>query len=391
MKTAATQVEVDSKQAEVLYMAFELGRKKWKLGFTTGLGQKARQRTVPAADMPAVLAEIERARQRFGIRTAARVVSCYEAGPDGFWLHRYLLAQAVENVVVDSASIEVNRRQRRAKSDGLDVQALLTLLIRHTMGEKRVWSVVRIPSPAVEDARQVHRELATLIEDRTRIRNRVRGLLAVHGVSVQQWSKLREELETMQLWDGTTLGVQLRQRLHREIERLAVVTRQIRTIEQTLRAELRAAAAAGTPAAMMQRLVELRSIGPQGARVMVLELFGWRQFRNRREVGAVMGLTPTPYQSGERCHEQGISKAGNKWLRRVAIQLAWAWVRWQPQSELTQWFTARFAAGGRRQRRVGIVALARKLMIALWRYAQSGVRPAGAIRGPVDTYVLKAA
>jgi transposase len=391
MKTAVTQEQLDSKPAEVLYMAFELGRKKWKLGFTAGLGQKARQRSVRGGDMAAVLAEIERARHRFGVSGAGRVVSCYEAGPDGFWLHRYLLTHGIENVVVDSASIEVSRRKRRAKSDGLDVQALLTLLMRHTMGEKRVWSVVRIPSPEIEDARQVHRELATLIEERTRIRNRVRGLLAVHGVSVHRWSKLREELETMRLWNGTALGAQLRQRLHREIERLAVVGSQIRSIEQSLRAELRAAAPAGTPAAMMQRLVELRSIGPQGARVLVLELFGWRQFRNRREVGAAMGLTPTPYQSGDSCHEQGMSKAGKKGVRRVAIQIAWSWVRWQPQSELTQWFNARFAAGGRRQRRIGIVALARKLMIALWRYAESGVLPAGAILGQVDTYVLKAA
>jgi transposase len=391
MKTAATPVEVNSKQAAILYMAFELGRKKWKLGFSTGLGQKARQRTVTAADMPAVLAEIERARQRFRMRDATRVVSCYEAGPDGFWLHRYLRAHAVENVVVDSASIEVNRRQRRAKSDGLDVQALVTLLIRHTMGEQRVWSVVRIPPPEIEDARQVHRELATLTEERTRIRNRVRGLLAVQGLSVQRWSKLREELETMRVWDGRALGPQLRRRLEREVERLAVVGRQMRTLEQAMAAELRAAAATGTPTAMMQRLVELRSLGPQGARVLVLELFGWRGFRNRREVGGAMGLTPTPYQSGESCHEQGISKAGNKWVRRVAIQIAWSWVRWQPDSELTRWFTRRFAAGGRRQRRVGIVALARKLMIALWRYVNSGVLPAGAILGPVDTYVLKAA
>jgi transposase len=391
MKTAATQMEVNSKQAAILYMAFELGRKKWKLGFTTGLGQKARQRTVTAADMPAVLAEIERARQRFRMRDAARVVSCYAAGPDGFWLHRYLRAHAVENVVVDSASIEVNRRQRRAKSDGLDVQALLTLLIRHTMGEQRVWSVVRLPPPEIEDARQVHRELATLTEERTRIRNRVRGLLAVQGLSVPRWSKLREELETMRMWDGRALGPQLRQRLGREVERLAVVGRQMRTLEQAMAAELRTAAAIGTPPAMMQRLVELRSIGPQGARVLVLELFGWRGFRNRREVGGAMGLTPTPYQSGESCHEQGISKAGNKWVRRVAIQIAWSWVRWQPDSELTRWFTRRFAAGGRGQRRVGIVALARKLMIALWRYVNSGVLPAGAILGPVDTYVLKAA
>jgi transposase len=382
---------MDSRQAEVLYMAFELGQKKWKLGCTTGLGQKARQRSIASGNVRAVLAEIERARQRFGMSQAARVVSCYEAGREGFWLHRYLLAHGVENVVVDSASIEVNRRKRRVKSDGLDVQALLTLLIRHLLGERRVWSVVRIPAPEIEDARQLHRELATLTEERTRIRNRVRGLLGTQGVAVRRWAKLREQLETMRVWDGTALGRHLRTRLDREVERLDLVGHQIRAIHQSMKAELEEAAPAGSPGLMMQRLVELRAIGTQGARVMVMELFGWRQFRNRREVGGAMGLTPTPYQSGDSCHEQGISKAGNKWLRRVAIQIAWGWVHWQPKSELTKWFHARFATGGRRQRRIGIVALARKLMIALWRYADGGEPPAGAILGELGTYMLKAA
>jgi transposase len=321
----------------------------------------------------------------------ARVVSCYEAGPDGFWLHRWLVAQGVENVGVDSASIEVNRRKRRAKSDGLDVQALLTLLIRHTLGERRVWSAVRIPEPQIEDIRQLHRELAALIEERTRIRNRVRGLLAVQGVGVQRWAKLREQFETMRLWDGSALGTHLRQRLEREADRLQVLEGQIRTIRKSMEAELREAAPAGSPAAMMQRLVELRGIGTQGARVLVMELFGWREFRNRRQVGGAMGLTPTPYQSGDSCHEQGISKAGNVWVRRVAIQIAWGWVHWQPNSELSKWFTRRFATGGGRQRRVGIVALARKLMIALWRYAHGAEPPSGALLGKVGTYVLKAA
>lgn len=391
METAATQAIVDSKPAEVLYMAFELGRKKWKLGFTTGLGQKARQRNIAGGDIEAVRAEIEAARRRFDLSPPARVVSCYEAGPEGFWLHRCLVAKGIHNVVVDSASIEVNRRKRRAKSDGLDVQALLTLLIRHMMGERRVWSVVRIPAPEIEDARQLHRELATLTAERTRIRNRVRGLLGVQGVAVRRWAKLREELERLRLWDGTPLAVHLRTRLEREVERLDVLGRQIRAIGKSMEAELQEAALAGSPAAMMQRLVALRGIGTQGSRVLVMELFGWRNFQNRREVGGSMGLTPTPYQSGDSCHEQGISKAGNVWVRRVAIQIAWGWVHWQPNSELSKWFTMRFATGGRRQRRVGIVALARKLMIALWRYAQGAPAPTGAILGKVDTYVLKAA
>lgn len=391
MKTAATVEKADSTGRAVLHMALELGRKKWKVGFTTGLGQKPREKNVDGGDTKAVLAEIELGKRRFGLAEDVRVVCCYEAGPEGFWLHRFLVAHEVENHVVDSSSIEVNRRKRRAKSDGLDLRALLTLLVRHTMGEKKVWSVVRVPDVASEDARHLHRELAALVEERTRIRNRIRALLSTQGLGVRRWPQLREQLMGMRLWDGTELGKQLRARIERELERLGVVAQQIGALEQEMAAELTTVVPAGSAVAMMQRLAELRSIGTQTARVMALELFGWRQFRNRRQVGGIIGLTPTPYQSGESAHEQGISKAGNVWIRRVAIQLAWNWLRWQPQSELSQWFETRFAHGGRRQRRVGIVAVARKLLIALWRYAEGGAVPAGAITGQVETYVLKVA
>lgn len=390
MTTAATEEKVSSTNGGILHVAFELGRKKWKLGFTIGLGQKARKKNVAGGDTTAVQNEIAAAKRRFGLSEDARVVSCYEAGPEGFWLHRWLVSIGVENVVVDSASIEVDRRKRRAKSDGLDVDGLLKLLCRHTMGEPRVWSVVRVPPPQIEDARQLHRELATLTEERTRIRNRIRGLLAVQGAAVRGWSKVREELATIRLWDGSALGPGLRARLEREIERMEIVQRQIRGIEKEMETELQEAAAAGSAIEMMQRLGSLRGIGTQGARIMVVELFAWRGFRNRREVGGSTGLTPTPYQSGNTSHEQGIDKAGNVWLRRVAIQLAWSWVRWQPNSELTRWFNERFASAGRRQRRVGIVAVARKLIIALWRYAFGAPLPA-AVTGQVEEYVLKAA
>ena len=390
MTTAATEEVMSSTTGGILHLAFELGRKKWKLGFTIGLGQKARKKNVTGGDTAAVLHEIAAAKRRFGLPEDARVVSCYEAGPEGFWLHRWLLSIGVENVVVDSASIEVDRRKRRAKSDGLDVEGLLKLLCRHTMGEPKVWSVVHVPPPQIEDLRQLHRDLATLTEERTRIRNRMRGLLAVHGAAVRRWSRVREELATMRLWDGSALGQGLRQRLEREIERLEIVQRQIRGIEKEMETELQAAAEPGSALEMMQRLVSLRGIGAQGARIMVVELFAWRGFHNRREVGGCTGLTPTPYQSGKTVHEQGIDKAGNVWLRRVATQLAWSWVRWQPQSELTRWFNQKFAGGGRRQRRVGIVAVARKLVIALWRYAFGAPRP-GSVTGQVAEYVLKAA
>ena len=223
MTTAATEGTMSSTNSGILHLAFELGRKKWKLGFTIGLGQKARKKNVDGGDTAAVLRRDRRAKRRFGLPEDARVVSCYEAGPEGFWLHRWLLSIGVENVVVDSASIEVDRRKRRAKSDGLDVEGLLKLLCRHTMGEPKVWSVVRVPPPQIEDLRQLHRDLATLTEERTRIRNRIRGLLAVHGAAVRRWSKMREELASLRLWDGSALGEGLRQRLEREIERLEMV------------------------------------------------------------------------------------------------------------------------------------------------------------------------
>jgi len=390
MRTAATEEARGNMNKGVLHLALELGRKKSKVGFTIGLGQKARKKNIDAGDREALRNEIVLAKRRFGLPDDARVVSCYEAGPDGFWLHRWLRSIGVENVVVDSASIQVNRRKRRAKSDGLDVEDLLKLLCRHTMGEKKVWSVVRVPPPQIEDLRQVHRDLATLTEERTRIRNRIRGLLAGHGVAVGRWSTVRAEVATMRLWDGSALGEGLRRRVEREIDRMELVAQQLRGLEQEMAAELQAEAEPGSLLAMMQRLAQLRSIGPQGARVLVVELFGWRGFRNRREVGGCTGLTPTPYQSGASVHEQGIDKAGNVWLRRVATQLAWSWVRWQPNSAEAQWFTRRFAHGGRRQRRVGIVGVARKLVITLWRYACGAELP-HAITGQLEPYVLKAA
>ena len=394
MRTTTTPERERSTEGGVLHVALELGSKKWKLGSSTGLGQAPRTHTVKAGDTPAILEEMARAKQRFGLTTEARVVSCYEAGPEGFWLHRCLVAQGIENHVVDSASIEVNRRQRRAKTDTLDVRALLRLLIRHTLGEAKVWRVVHVPPVAAEDRRQVHREQAALTEDRTRIRNRVRGLLKTQGVVVQKgwrWKTLGATLAAHRLWDGRPLGPALLGRIGRELERLQVIDAQLATLRRAMVAELQAADEGHGPIAMMQRLVELRGLGVQTSRVLVMELFSWRDFTNRKQVGGCVGFDATPYQSGETHREQGISKAGNVWVRRIMIQLAWSWVRLQPGSALTQWFNARFAHGGRRQRAIGIVAVARKLLIALWRYVHGGEVPQGAVLGPVETYVLKAA
>lgn len=363
---------------ETLYLSFELGRAEWKLAFTVGRGEKPRLRTLAAGDLRGVEQEIERARQRWGVGEGARVVSCYEAGRDGFWLHRFLLSRGVKNLVVDSSSIEVNRRSRRAKTDRLDAQKLLTMLIRHDLGEEgRVFSVVRVPSVEQEAERQLHRDWEELKKERTLHRNRIQSLLACHGIFLKLGSDFGTCLENLILWDGSAVPVKLRERLKREWKRLELVESQIRELTKQKQEEV--AAASNASLQQIQKLATLKGIGLTSAWVFVCEFFGWRQFRNRREVGALAGLVPMPYQSGSSNREQGISKAGNARLRTMAIEIAWSWLRWQPESQLSLWFRERYGPGHRRSRRAGIVALARKLLVALWRFLEFGVVPEGAI------------
>lgn len=381
MQTAATRPsrrDDFTGPVPTLSLAFELGNREWKLGFTTGFGQPPRERTIAARDMPALVTEIAEAKRRFALPVAVRVLSCYEAGRDGFWLHRALTQQAVENLVVDSASIEVNRRARRAKSDRLDVRKLLTMLLRYDAGERRVWSVVRVPTPVEEDRRHVHRELMRTKRDRARVTNRIKGLLASQGVPLATLQDVTAQLPAIRTWDGTPLLPGLVARLDREWAKVTMLTAQIRALQATRRALLRTDAA--DPAvAQVRQLLALRAIGPESAWLYVMEFFSWRQFHNRREIGALAGLTPTPYQSGDLQHEQGISKAGNRHIRAMAIEIAWAWLHYQPTSALARWYTTRFGHGSSRVRRIGIVALARKLLIALWQYLETGVPPEGAV------------
>lgn len=374
----ATRQDESTGKSEVLYLSFELGCKEWKLAFTVARGQKPRIRTIPAGDRAAVQEEIALARQRFALAEDVRVVSCYEAGRDGFWIHRFLTVIGVENVVVDSSSIEVNRRARQAKTDGLDVQRLLSLLLRYHDGESRVWSVVRVPSVEQEDGRQLSRDWEVLKKERTLHRNRIQALLASQGVRLELKAGLAERVESLRLWDGSPLPSELQLRLKREWERLELVETQIRELK-TQREE-KIAAGGSVAMRLIQQLMLLRAIGTTSAWVFVQEFFGWRQFRNRREIGALAGLSPMPYRSGESLnHEQGISKSGNVRLRTMAIEIAWAWLRYQPQSQLSLWFQERYGPGTRRSRRVGIVAVARKLLVALWRYLETGVLPEGAV------------
>jgi len=359
-----------------LYLAFELGKGKWKLGFSTGLGQNPRMRAIDAGDLAGLQEEISQAKRRFHLAEAAPVKSCYEAGRDGFWLHRYLLKTGVENLVVDSSSIQVNRRAKRAKSDRLDVGKLLTMLIRYHSGEEKVWSVVQVPSVAAEDMRHLHRQLSTLKVARTEHINRIEGLLASQGLNLPINADFLDALLAARLWDGSPLPPGLRARAEREYAGLQYVQQQIKELEAE-RDEL--IETSGEPSVgQVRQLMKLGGIGPNSAWLFVMEFFAWRQFRNRREVGGLAGLTPTPYQSGEESREQGISKAGNRPVRAMAIEIAWCWLRYQPGSELARWFYETFGHGGKRMRKVGIVALARKLLVALWRYLETGEIPAGA-------------
>ena len=360
----------------VLYLALELSWKSWKLAFTIGRGQKARLRTICARDLDALLGEILAAKKRFGLAEEAPVVSCYEAGRDGFWIDRFLRTRDVRNIVVDSSSIEVSRRKRRAKSDSLDAAKLVDMLIRWHNGERKVWAVVHVPSAVDEDRRQLHRELIALKCERTAHVNAIKGLLAGLGLQASVGEGFPERLEKLRQWDGTAVPAAMRQRLLREFDRWQMIGRQIDELEAERAQQLREC---DTPeAAKARQLLTLRGIGVNGASLLVGEFFSWRVFRNRRELGSLAGLTPTPYSSGDTQREQGISKAGNRRVRWMMVQLAWGWLQYQPASVLSQWYQRRFGEGNARQRKIGIVALARKLLIALWRYVDTGEVPEGA-------------
>lgn len=374
MKTAATRSEYSG--AEVLFLAFELGWSSWKLASTVGFGQKPRMKTIPAGDLNKLEEEIGRAKVRFGLPEEARVVSCYEAGRDGFWLHRALDAQGVVNCVVDAFSIEVKRRGKRRKTDRLDAAKLAMMLVRYWEGERTVWSVIRVPSVEAEDRRQLHRELLTLRKECTRQINRIKGLLATQGLRLEPRRDFLERLEEARLWDGSPVPGGLRFRLEGEFERLEFIRGQISELEAERRRLLRESEHEAVEQA--RRLMQLKGIGVNTGWLLPMEFFSWREFRNRRQVGAAAGLVGTPFNSGADSREQGISKAGNTRVRSRMVELAWCWLRYQPRSQLSLWFQERYGRGGKRMRKIGIVALARKLLIALWRYLEFGILPDGA-------------
>ena len=361
----------------ILFLAIELSNTKWKLAFSNG--SKNRFVTIDARDLNRFHRKVDEARKRLKLASNGQIVSCYEAGRDGFWIHRFLTDEGIENIVVDSASIEVNRRHRRAKTDRLDAGKLVSMLIRYHGGEKKLWAVVRVPSVADEDARQLHRELKVLKREKTMHCSRISGLLVQQGINIKNPCRrnLSKILSSVCCWNGQPVPAELSIRIDREFERLQMVTEQIKFLEKER--EMRLKDPKTINLQQIVKLQRLRGIGTQSSWLFVMEFFGWRQFRNRREIAALSGLAPTPYDSGSRTRDQGISKAGNPRVRTMSIEIAWAWLRFQPESKLSLWFDERFAAGGKRMRRIGIVAVARRLLIDLWRYLEKDIVPEGAV------------
>lgn len=374
MATITRSRESSAVMVSTLFVAFELGSTRWKLACAVAHGRPPRLRTVRAGDLQAVWHEIATAKARFGLDAAAPVRSCYEAGRDGFWLHRALCAQGITNVVVDPASIAVDRRRRRAKTDRLDARALVTQLMNAAAGDRRGWREVHVPSVEAEADRQLQREWDAVLEDRKRLRNRIQGLLATQGVQLALTRGLPERLAQARVWDATPLPAPLIARLTRDWTQLQHVDGRLNALRRARRARIRATDRVG---AQTRQLQTLRAIG-ESALTLTTELFAWRAFRNGRQLGALVGLTPTPFRSDQTVRELGISGTGSRRLRALAVELAWGWIRWQPHSALSRWFATRFGTHDR-ARRIGIVAVARKLLIALWRYLEHGVLPEGAL------------
>jgi transposase len=359
---------------EKLYVSLELSNKTWRLAFCAG--QKVRQVTVTAGSRLQFMAEVKRAKEKLDVGDDAPVISCYEAGRDGFWIHRWLISRGVQNIVVDAASIETPRKHRRAKTDRIDAHGLVIRLIRWTAGDRTTWRVVRVPEVAEEDERRTSRERERLTHEQGSHWTRIWSLLKLHGVNRCTKSKLLEHVEAAQQYDGTPLPPKVCAEIRREYERVELIEKQ-REALATEWAEM-VQKQDTVVARKVSKLGELVAVGPISSWILVQEFFGWRHFRNRRELAALAGLVDAPYSSGDMNASQGISKSGNRRVRWLMVELSWKWLQWQPESELSQWYNRRFAGQSKRMKRIGIVALARKLLIALWRFSEHGEVPAGA-------------
>lgn len=364
-----------------IFVSLELSRSRWlTTSLSPGNGEKMSKHVVAGGDITGLLTRLSWLKEKALARTGRvfPIIVIQEAGLDGFWIHRSLQVEGIESYVVDPASIAVSRRRRRAKTDKLDGETLVRALLAYKRGEPRVCAMVREPSPEEEDRRCITRERKTLTVERVQHVNRVKGLLFAQGITGYEPLRRdrRERLEELRTGDGRTLPPHLKTQIGRELDRLELVLEQIKSVEAERDALLAAAQGAGTstPVAMLRRV---KGVGPEFAAVIWSEgLF--RHFDNRRQVASYAGLAPTPWQSGSVDREQGVSRAGNPRLRTTMIQLAWLWLGHQPQSTLTRWFHKRVEHNGGRRRKTTIVALARKLLVALWKYVSAGIVIEGA-------------
>jgi transposase len=372
-------------QLGAIFVSLELSRSIWLItSISPGKGEKMSRHSVAAGDIAALLARFAELKRKAAMRTGQDypIITIQEAGLDGFWIHRVLQGEGIESHVVDAASIAAPRRQRRAKTDKIDGESLLRVLLAYKRGEPRVCAMVIAPSPDEEDRRRIGRERQTLIAERIEHVNRIKGLLFSQGISdyVPLRRDRRTRLAAMRTGDGRELPAHMKAQIERELDRLELLLTQLEAIEAARDALLAEAAksgpkaAAATPVAM---LMALKGIGEEFAAVLWLEAF-CRSFSNRRQVAAYAGLAATPWRSGSIRHEQGVSKAGNPRLRKTMVQLAWLWLRHQPQSALARWFEER-TRNGSGGRKTAIVALARKLLVALWKYVSAGVVIEGAV------------
>ena len=373
---ATTAFDHDS----TLVLALELSGKCWEVGAVLpGIARRPR-RVLPSRDMTGLLKQIERWKveaQRAG-RTVCRTVLAYEAGRDGFWIARYLLAHGIEAQIMHPASIPVERRGRRAKTDRIDLDMLLRTLLAWLRGEPRVCSMVGIPSEAEEDLRRPERERERLVSERIALENRIENLLCLHGIASfrPRLKKAMERLDELRSFAGTPLPPMLLEEVKRLMARHRVLSDQLKEIEAA-REQMAMASAPDRTVQQIQMLARLFGLGLATATGLAREVF-CRSFPDRRAIAGFVGLTGTPFNSGGSEREQGISKNGNPRVRRILMQLAWRWLRFQPDSALSCWFVERTGGAKGRIRKIMIVALARKLLVALWRYVETGELPAGA-------------
>lgn len=379
MKTTQTALHQEfSAQSTALYIGFELSKNGWKLALSDGDCDRIKNKRVASYDFEGLEALVEWAKDYFELADDFEIFSVYEAGLDGFWIHHSLGDMGFQNIVVDPASIEVSQKKRRRKTDRLDAMRLVRHLVRYHAGDSRLWSVCQVPTRQDEDDRRIERELYRLKCEQTGHVNRIKGLLSTRGIPFAKINrKFLERIDELVGKDGLKLPRQLKREIMRQHQRLELVWANIKAVEKERKALIEAREGE-EKIEKVKTLEMLRGIGEDSAWLITMEMFGWRTFNNRGQVGAYAGLTPSPWNTGQSKRDQGICKSGNKWVRGRMIQLAWLWLQYQPKSELAQWFNSKYGDSGKRSKRVGIVALARKLLVRLWKFVEYGEVPNGA-------------